>query len=606
MPPIPPLSRYVRPSYEDERWLEAQLDTVNFWALYELTREICLSREPDVDAMPLYDSVEARVVATLGTTGLRKALEVLEGTALMDFQNPWTEEELAEDSPRNYPNIEPIARPDYFGHGVDIDILRHVEALGEALLDEGFDCLGPDAAEKVEAFKSATCDDDQIAVMDWLDGRLNRMAYSKRGLNSGDDAWYHPARFSPKFIGNYPNYTLSPTCLGVEIIASGFMKKTGAQYMRAGVMRSAQENVLMSATLLTDKVDSLCEDMGLTLSPIVSEMLTGKGDQLFDHLSKDLGTHSALYVRLQSGRWYQFDSNYFASVPMAPVEQMATNGNDTDNEHGSINTELDTAYNTLEKYMPIAPNLELTFDSRIASPASGWVEYIRDLTIPDGIRERLSVLLENLTLESIFEPLRKLIIDEWLLQPYSGESNSPMFCGPVSEDELDVYGTRPIDEAFYATAEALLLRGDSLEEWMYRCRTDRHYRDRLVEDVLCIPAVLGVSLAVETSRRRTFSSVHDILELGRPAINAGFAALNNIAIHTGEPLSAHFWLSYWPDRSVVADKVALADRSRAQFSAVRAAIIEGGFQLNYSRAYRIIGKFLVKSHEELITQPEEE
>lgn len=592
-PAVPPLSRYVRPSYEDERSIEAQFDAVNFWSLYELTRNICLRKAPDVESIPPYDSSEARVIATLGATGLRKALEVVDRTAVMKEHRPWTEEELSEDSLQDYPNIEPVSRPDYLGHSTDINVLRHVEALGEALIDEGFEVLGQDAVRMAALFKDATTDEEQMRALFWLDERLSRMAYSNRGLrveHYDEDSkmpHYHPARFSPKLLGRYPDHRLSPTCFGVSVVASGFMKRAGAEFMHAGVMVSAREAMYAGALMLAHGVPKLCTLLGYELSDDARGSLEGKQASLFEHLSVDHGTHGALLVRLQSGRWFQFDPAYHASVA-APKDTDELNDEE---QGGGVNASIETAYRRLQDLANVAPSLEFAFEPRMMDISTAWPSYLRGLVPPSDIRSALHDILVRPESEATFEPIRKIIVDDWLMQPNLNEAFRDVWLEGAAEYQ---YGseTRPIDDAFYSVVNAHILRGDSLEEWMDRCRRDEHYRARVIEDVLCLPILIGVPLTIDAANKDMFFEMHAGFELGRPAMSLGFSALNDVAIYSGDPLSAHFWLSYWPNRGVVADKVALAERSRAQYAAVRSSLLDGGEALNYSRFHNIIQKFL--------------
>lgn len=186
------------------------------------------------------ETTEYNLVATLGLWGVRGAVEQASvGLELDGYERDF----------RDTHSGKSILYPEQLGEGPNREVQEKIEAFGKALLEESFNVLGEDAAEKAESFQ-AMDQSDRIATLEWL---LNRIAQIRdaalkpigqegagvdKEVGNAYNRIFHPARLSPKLIGKYPNVELSPTCLGLSILCASFLEKAGVPYMHAGLVRS--------------------------------------------------------------------------------------------------------------------------------------------------------------------------------------------------------------------------------------------------------------------------------------------------------------------------------------------------------------------------------
>lgn len=596
------MSEFQRPTYEDARTVEMLFDPIRFERLLSLAEAVCLRRPPTYPESQPVEGAEATVITALGVRGLRAALELHMGVDLYDVGEPDGDDPEVE---RDDPVIHPLNRPDYFNGSLDRQALNKVAVFGESIINEGYEVLGPDTGIWVERFKAAQTDDEQIEVLEWLDARMRKIVKSERGLvkfntdteKDMDDAYvYHPLRFSPKAIGSYPRHRLSPTCLGVSVITAGFLKRAEADFMNGGVAEtSAQGEILDTITMIENSVDSFCQRNDLIVPDELTDRLTTKADELRGVYTKDRGTHTANYVRLKSGRWYQLDPNYGVSTVVPDWHVQDMDGVEVNHTDWRINEK----YETLQEFRELAPGLELTCGITNFSVPRVMAEFLDGVTYDDRVRTVIDELLWRLDDESIPNEVRQLIMSGVFLRETEDQDQGSQY---LIDDYVCRYENQTpggqkeytINKVFYETFQSFVLWDMPIDEWAKRCKMDDRFRRDRVEDIMRLPILMGIQFSIALIyRQEDEPNIHNITELGLPETRIGLSVLNNVALYLDDELSIHYWGSQWSSDVPVADRLSCASRSNAQDSVAnnQAGYILGRL-LQYASHYDRISSFM--------------
>lgn len=561
------MSEYERPTFEDQRRVETLFDPMRFNRLLQLAEQICLRRVPDYSKIELPKSPESDIVAALGVRGLRAAIEMTQDVSTMvetvDDEDSMDVDKLI---------FHPLYQPEFYGGPQDQEMTAKVTAFGDAIIGEAYKVLGADADTQADKFRQATSKDEQIEVLLWLNNRLHKMGTSKRGLpydendtNTSDDEddvdlpYYHPSRLSPKIIGSYPDYKLAPTCLSVSMIAAGFMKKAGADYMHAGVMETERQDEMTHIFYLIDSFINVQSDR---ISNDLKERLSDKAKEVREGLIEDRGNHSAIVVRLVNGDWFQLDPNYdiLAALPLISNES----------DPNILNHNIDKTYQTLKDLENVAPGLEISNDLRLSSLPMRVVEYLsRAMDFNVEIYDRLDSLLRNLDDESTIEPFRQLLVGDIFFKKLDdsdslGKLLQEKYLTAYEKPTPDGYMENLISGLFYDAFTSFVQWDMPIDEWRMRCKSDTSFRDKRIDDMLQLPFIVGIMYCLEMLDRNRQRAFHSKLEYGLPETRIGMSVLNNIAIYLGDELTAHHWLSQWSSHIALMDKLDNGKRSRAQ------------------------------------------
>lgn len=518
-----------------------------FSALLTLATDVCLTEPLAARNKEIFS--EARVVSELGVRGLRAAMDLLQGVT--------GEGELA-----NYDR--PLRHPEEFGDRTDPEVMAQIEAFGEGLLNEAYRCLGPEGEveERIQAFQQAKNDDEQAKVVEWLHDRLRQMSPTMIIEGKPDETpFYHPARLSPKLIGVYPNQTMRPTCLSISVIAASFLHQAGADMLHAGVMQTRLEFEARQAISFFHQLPQFVETIyGVPLPPLVREALEEKEQGLTNDLGKDIAYHLAVYARLKSGEWIQFDPNFKASCFMADQESAA----------------LDKAYKDLNSMSEVAPGLEATVFAPMGTTAN-----LATMMIETGGRELLgtpeaikAVLLDSSS-EELLQKVKQAFIDPFFDAARSTEGLSSIWKEYTVHHTLQKYRTEGIydnqhEEAFLAMFEKYVLRFRPLDEVLKACHQDEGELWRCIEAIQTLPLTMTAWHVLRNLHNDMKITSHAMVEVGLPATRIGAAVLNDFATHCDyygdEKLPPSFRLSHWASQVPVTETAQDAEESETQWN----------------------------------------
>lgn len=515
------------------RHAEHHYDTHNFNDLYELAVSVCLQAEPETVGAP-NDSPDARLIRQLGVRGLGTALTMQRDGREFYFGITEDEKGLAYVTPTLF--LRDAARTDL---PTDPEVQDKIEAFGRQLLDEAYRSLGPDVDERIQQFKDATTDAEQLEVLSWLDKRI--AAIKRRAGDDPaqhDELFYHPMRLSPKLMGQYPESKTVPTCLSVSVLAGSFFTQTGADTLHSGVMNTYAQK---EAESFTEMCRRLADRDDLKLPDAVIQKLYSRADDLTLG-SADQAFHAASLVRLASGAWYIFDPNYQSSG------RLQKEGSDR----------ISSVYEELQNFKTVAPGLEeivsLTEDLTI-------VEFITQtawrLRMQKTKKKELDSLLSPELLEGFQENIRAHVRDRIGTAKHPKPIIEQYYAShllPHLDEEVRYYNWRNniiFDEGFDHAWQSFFLYGEEAQDIIDRAAVDPAYRQRKLEDLRALPYLTLLLSAREIARvdhrqEGQEDSIHVDLEVGLPEYRIGMAVLSDFASYCGNDMSYAFWTAHWP------------------------------------------------------------
>lgn len=545
--------------------LEARLDQLQapiyFDELLTLAEDVCLIHPVEYPS-PVALDIEATIVASLGTRGVRAALELSNGVVELDEDINGirdVETELL----RPIDIDTPFRNPTAFSESIDRTLLAKAEAFGEALIDEAFLCLGQDAYVKADAYRNAKTADEQNKILEWLDNRLDVIAHDDKFKETGiitGNQMYHPIRLSPKAIGVYPNHEIPPTCLSVSIIAAGFLKRAGAVYLHGDVVRTGKEHAAVLATVYL-------QNFRFDLEPELNLPINQTMERSFDRMTWDYirsvetleGPHATIYTPLLDGTWVQFDPNYRATIEMSEDDSK----------------KLTKVHEDLEDIRPLAPNMEISqfFPGPLTSGELALrLIHHQDIESVTELGQAAHTVMTSADAESI----RQRIFEECIL---------PFFNSSQEDDELKVNqgyintyyvttsqgGDEPLlQNAFYTVFDKYVLWGEDAETVIEKSLVDSHYLEERCLDITLLPFLMLADIARrDTQNASEVHRVHRVVSIGRAAQRIGLTVLSDFASHTNSPLTASFWLSHWPSHSALIENINGASHSNHQDNIVR-------------------------------------
>jgi len=566
--------------------LDELMSPIHFQELLRTAEDVCLTRTPHYPGE--FSLVgEVAIVAKIGTRGIKAALELQHS---IPSDKHTVNHEFEDEFKRPITFDTPIRVPQRFSESADFSIIAKAEAFGGALMAESFRTLGQDAYEKVAAFKNATSKEDQLAVMFWLDKRLDAMTHLDNP-DSGEDVedntvpqLYHPTRLSPKLIGVYPNQNLEPTCLSVSVIAAEFFRRAGADVMHADVARRGIEHTQASTALYISSLEAgLKKRFGMTLPHALSDSLRHVLNQTVASISRNESHHAAVYVGLLDGTWAQFDSNFASTVPI---------------RHKDSNEELTKCYKTITEMKAYAPGTEITHqimgNMALSDMALEILGSEEPLTIFSIVEPAITELLNEDT-----ESIGQRIYDNCIVPFFASTSENErlnklkrVIRSSVVESPPDVVEDG-LQAEFYKLFEKYVLWGDSAESVVMLAQKDHNYLINRVVDIATLPFTLMATLSSRESKESGYFQAHSIVELGLPEQRIGLAVLSDFAAYTDPPLTPSFWMSNWPGHVSVMENINGAEHSKYQDALVYNNIVYRELHpLTSLRNYDIIRSFL--------------
>lgn len=559
----------------DIRRVENLTSPMLFDELLGLVSETCL-REPLKIPVIGELSPEAVIVQKLGTKGVRAALDfIYKSETLL----PGELEDKAQDPDCITSESPLLDHPEYFSDSVDFTALKKAEALGEALLDQAYRCLGTDVEDKIQQYREASDSEAQIAVLKWLHQRLVDITVpplTDPNDDEEDDLFYHPIRLSPKAIGVFPDHAIGPTCLGVSILAASFLKQAGAEMLHAGVIHSRFDEKLRAAYSLFVNLHEISQEIyDVDLPPQQREVLAKKLAEIIERVESSQAFHAAVYTKLADNKWYQIDPNFRASTRL----------------YSNINQQMTNAHADLVSLKDIAPGIEISLNMTLLSE-SMILEDILQQSGPDllpGVEEVRQFLL-HADSESLPHHIREKFIDRFF---YTSQEMplGRLLMEQLTTAEQDGYEGGRYDDIFYKTFEKFVLWEQPLDEVLNRCRQDETYLRRRIDDIRTLPFMMVAWYALQRLEGVDMPE-HQAVEVGLPETRIGLAVLSDFAVYTDSPLPASFWLSHWPGLVSIIEAMPRAAQSDVQDSILLNNLNWFGCKnLRYPHANGIVGTF---------------
>lgn len=529
----------------------------------------------------------------LGVWGARKALDIANGAAC--YPDPVFYEKEG---------VGDLLLP------VDRRTQLQIEALGSALLEEAFVCLGEDAPQKVEEFKAAGSIEEQVDVCNWLLQRIRAIREStveneevseetedeneEETNDSADEDiprnFYHPARLSPKFIGKYPDVKLEPTCLGYSILLASFFEKTGIPYMHTGVISSAKKDAKRAQLFILLGIMDTASQWGIEIPSYLEDSFSSTISELKESVYGDDGYHAALLVRLGTNdrefSWAQLDPNYEANVRLGSID----NG-DVENAHrllrstASSSKGLEAHINHLATVVSLRYCVDLQHIIERSPPVEEIDRFLQEVSKEEAMADILETYFKD------------------FFNPYGDdEFRVAHLQATIGEGSIQMYLSNP-EQYLQARIQRVLLsyvfpdhdKGD-ISKCIARCKQDPSYRQRRAEDLKMAPlyAILGLQSYYGKSIMDNYVGyvVHSTYEAGSPAYRVGATVLSDLAVYCGDELPLSFWMSYWPS------PVSFSEHSNQVKTPAQVALARqvakhfGTFSLTYPAVDEIVDRIL--------------
>ena len=519
----------------------------DFGDLLDVAVETCLDR-PDqfldfveqVDGQRA-DTPDAQLSRKLGLWGLRAALDIESfGFA---FYN---------DGADSFSMRSLITSPDLFSSDVDKTIQNKIEALGRSILDEAFDCLGPEASEKLVAFRGAETAKQQKAIIVWLvdrvadiveqgqviDGMMTRNDRNEPNDNDSEpdppplEHFYHPARLSPKLIGKYPDVHLSPTCLGVSILVAAFFSKADVPYMHAGVMRTSFEGGCIYQILSISGINEFAEKEDIILPGYVKDKMKAIENGIVKDTLFNRGYHASVIARLADDSWLQIDPNYRSNVIYTAEDSGL----------------LQKCYDNLRSIDDHIAGAQQLFVCTEALVNGSYMNVIHDVANNQySYQEPEQALDEAMQASNPMEFLKT-----HLLQFLAFDDNINTLTDVYLMDtggNKTAYTDRLLEETLttYVFQDA---SGGDIGKCIERCQRDDRYKARRIEDLKMAPLYMLLRMQGQfmnfQANSETFMLPPTALEIGLPEYRIGACVLSDFAVYTGDELPLSFWATYLP------------------------------------------------------------
>ena len=539
-------------------------------------------------------------------------------------------------------------------------VQQKIEAFGKALIDEAFECLGPDAIQKVDEFKNAKEETTQHAILMWLYYRIadicdnpeiqKRKAaeqnvsdlaksieqtvvegenwYIKLGpaepidpnrvlgepiivdlrIDASevelledvkpedeildpvveqtaieaerDQLFYHPARLSPKFIGSYPETRVTPTCLGISLLAAAFFEKAGAPYMHAGVMETSLEYTRMNQNDAILHIDSLAQEHNTSLNNTAASTFSDMLKTIEILRRNDRGHHVRVLVQLVNGRWAGIDPNYRALDGYLPTD----------------NKTIQKRFELLEQISQADKGAATICDGREGMFSTAY--YLPIVEIAPLPAEEVALRLDwIMSGETIEEDLKT-----YLLSTFADEGDLNFGADVITKlttgDKLDY-----TDNLLGEILQKYVYNEMPLDAFVQRYKTDPAFRERRIQDFQMAPHLLMMKMLgqfASLQSKDAFYAPPASLELGLPHFRIGACVLSDFAVYTGDEMPLSFWAANWSSHVAIEDHLPPKNdgSTQAQLARRMSSIIRSGI-LRHFTSYGIIRRFLEQGEKQI-------
>lgn len=556
-----------------------------FGELVDFASEVLLGRPLEITPFSPSESIEAKIVAQLGTRGISMALDMIDNPITMDFyESSFRETDLKDDT---IIRIDSSLRTgsERLSDPVNFEIIDIAKQFGKELLKDAYLALGPGVEKQLHRMRHAKNVEQQIAVINWLESRFDAIKAldvenkDEDKPNENGAYSFNPLRLSRRFTGDYPNIHTKPTCLGISIIAASFFEHAGMTHLHAGVLHDiTNTGVGFLSDTMRIGLENLTAIHPYKLNLPVALAVVSKVIEFETNMAQDAGYHAANYLKMIDGSWYQFDPNFKATLPI---------------NTSPTSSRLDVAYEEISSLQDIAPGIERTIASLILTIPNQlyeWQDAIEWSYLPeDKIRE---IMMND---ESILDNLTSLACQH-IIEHYAA------FYPEIARNNIDLLLERNIlSEAARTTIHKYVLwESKDLAQFSQRCMDDPQFLSRRLEDMqlaqhFIIPAAILDSL--HNISPKEAGAPHSAFELGDPATRIGFSVLGDFATFFDSRLPANFWTSHWPSKIPITETLSLeeeelSDEERAfQLDSLR-HLITLPYALRYLKSNVIISKSL--------------
>ena len=538
--------------------MEPLLTEVRFEQLLNIAKDVCFTGGSlEFKSRYTPNDRNAKVVQAGGVLALRAALELSSGRESWDgFSN------LDEyDTDKHITLDTPLRDPSLFHDRTNPEIVAQIEMFGKQLIDESYAVLGPEADKYVQVFQSGNLQ-EQIKSVIWLDKRLKELTKGVGPSNLQEVEQYYPFRLSPKVLQNFPG-EVTPTCLGVSILAASFFERAGADYLHAGVATSSRE---MQMEGMIDLLEYL-EQQSQYFPTDFYESAEKKKLEIAGRLYLDRGFHAALYVRCANDRWLQVDPNYQSTRFVNPV----------------VIKKLDETHSMLKEFEPVAPNLELGQPMPILASFQTGTRYLVEHyhnNLPEDLLESAltTIMCEGESVpQKIYDDFIKMTFERFAQDEtlhaavrYVAEdlTTCKILSGETDRDE------EYLQEVFYKIFEKYFMRGRSFDEIRMKCMKDDGYLGRTIDDILCLPIMTCVALGLDDMHENVLDvREHQNLELGLPYSRIGASVLSDFAVYYDDSLPPSFWPAHWPSLIPMTESMHRSGNRKAQNGALRNQVV---------------------------------
>ncbi len=522
--------------------------------LFTFASEVCLPSIPRHEAKPDI-SPEQEVIRTLGLRGVRAALEMQMphiglATLFPKQESPEPEEESEGTVNRTVLLDSPMVSPELFSNTLDADIQQKIELFGRELLKESYKVLGEDVDQKIAELNAATSADEQMAVVDWLDQRIESMVRDEfetiedlRERQSQEFA-YQPFRLSPKVLGVYPNLNERPTCLGISIIAASFFRQANVPIVHAGVAMGGHELPVYVGRIFTSSLTkSAHEKAGVLLPDPAQEAILRTSQKMKETDTREDAQHAATYAKLMDGSWVQFDPNFVGTMRLRSKGYLEV---------------LSQIHTELEEMSPLAPGTEVVAiaSDTLHPTADIMYDVVKELTpeYMNALRGQAAETLRTVTVTELAETIYQDCISPFFSPKEASERMKAdmLYLGFIERDIPNTSERESVlRTAYHNVLQKYLLWGASPEDFVSRLETDESYFANRVEDLINLPFLIMAAVAKIEAEDFTPWYAHPLLEIGTPEYRIGAATLSDFALYYDFELPPSFWQTYWPGSASV-------------------------------------------------------
>lgn len=427
-----------------------------------------------------------------------------------------------------------------------LESILEIEKFGEDILEEAFECFGRMGPLFIGEYQRANTLEEKVTVCNMVEKIVKEMVElaTHQFKEENDELHrYSPIRLSPKLIGVYPNPTLATTCLGESILVASFFAKLRLPMLHAGVVMSAQQDVLTKQSETIRHVLAQSNHPEHEIPTLLEEILNSKFLDNVIATTSHRGFHAATYAEIEEGTWIQLDPNFGSALVRG------RDASKLDETYGALLVTHEDTSSTGEARIILGSDFEYFFadlakDMGTVLPSAELVDEILSNT---SSSEVISVIIEK-----IFLPLMPIRFTD-------KESNEKVkkirsafalaFLVAFDDDPQRYIQTSIMDvlEGYVFTDTK---EGDLLES-IERCKTDVAYRQRRVADLCIAPLMLILKLEsnwYKFKRENPVSggAIHGCLDLGIAQYRIGISVLSDIATFYGDELPLSTWLAYWP------------------------------------------------------------